>query len=534
MEVHESDSEVVVIGGRLFPRAILAAAKRLRFDDEQGVEDAEEHRNIPHAVRECLEAMELEERREKRREERRRTQQQQQQQQQQHVGGETMMHIVSQDDLLLARHRARVAPMKALLTTRTSRSGRHVNPPQRDILEEASSIREPRSSSKAELWSARTGAVGVGSSALKRQVQKPLSAVSGGRGGRGVGGGSDGADSDSGERMILSDELGDDEDAMSRSRSDRRRRSRTVDSDEEDESGVGSDTVASSLQASHQHSSLRRRVDAREVTVAQSYGPLLDDLCIRPYGSLFVDFAVEQVPADYATVVGGPAIDLSIVVNSLASGAYSELHALNADVVKVFDNTISYYGRRGIQDPMSLASKARTLKNWWIAQVALRTHAVSLNVSNKSHYSTVSRLRVGGVRSSVSNAKTSSDIALQVVVMRRARFAREVEAFDGIITEQLQQGRDEYERELLHAERVLLNNTRLKSYLRNGPFELFDSSDALHSIGLMDKECNYCHAMRFSAELPTFCCDNGRINLLRRADPPPVLRALIEDDGHRG
>jgi hypothetical protein len=36
----------------------VAAAKRLRVDDEQGIEDVEEHRGISPALRDCLEAME--------------------------------------------------------------------------------------------------------------------------------------------------------------------------------------------------------------------------------------------------------------------------------------------------------------------------------------------------------------------------------------------------------------------------------------------------------------------------------------------
>jgi len=219
---------------------------------------------------------------------------------------------------------------------------------------------------------------------------------------------------------------------------------------------------------------------------------------------------------------------------SLANGVNSELDASNGDVAKVFDNTTAYYGRRGIDDPMSLTSKARTLKNWWCNQVARRAHPVSLNTSMKSHYHTVNRKRTEDVRSGVSNARSSSDVALQVVAMKRAEFAREVEAFEGMLTEDIQQKRDEYDRELLQAQRILRTNISTKAFLRNGPFELFDTSTARHSVGLMDVECMYCHALRFSTELPSFCCENGKINLPLRLDPPPVLKSLMEDAGPRG
>jgi hypothetical protein len=256
-----------------------------------------------------------------------------------------------------------------------------------------------------------------------------------------------------------------------------RRRGRPDDSADEDDAG--------GLAAVVSQASLRRRVDAHEVSVSQSYGPLLDDLCLRKHANLFISFAADQVPFDYEVVVGDRAIDLSMVVASLANGVYSELGALSNDVAKVFDNTVAYYGRRGFSDPMLLASKARSLKKWWFTQVALRTAAPSLNTSSGSHYHALQNSRQDGVKSGVSIAKKSTDAALKVVASLKAEFAMERDDLDEEVSEDVQQKRDEYERELMHAERVLRINIDTKAYLRCGPFELGYLSFCAWACGLI-------------------------------------------------
>ena len=139
------------------------------------------------------------------------------------------------------------------------------------------------------------------------------------------------------------------------------------------------------------------------------------------------------------------------------------------------------------------------------------------------------------MKSGVKSAVKSSNDALKVVASKKAEFALEIDGnIDVEVPEDVQQKRDEYERDLIHAERVLRVNINTKAYLRRGPFELFDDSLARHSIGLMDEECNYCHAMRFSSESPSFCCENGKINLPLRRDPPPILKSLMEDTTAKG
>jgi hypothetical protein len=102
------------------------------------------------------------------------------------------------------------------------------------------------------------------------------------------------------------------------------------------------------------------------------------------------------------------------------------------------------------------------------------------------------------------------------------------------VAEDVAQERIELERELLHAERILRLNISSQAYLRCGPFEEFDSSVIRHSIGSMDVMCPKCFALRFACESPTFCCKDGKLDLPRRANPPPVLKALMEDETTRG
>jgi hypothetical protein len=257
---------------------------------------------------------------------------------------------------------------------------------------------------------------------------------------------------------------------------------------------------------------------------------LLDNLCDRDHANLFIDFATSQVPDDYVTVVLGPAIDLGMVVRTHTEGLYTDASSLNDAVVKVFDNTITYYKRKAVQDPQQLALHARSLRKWWVDGFQRIMEQGATNVSYNTHYSTIYRTRQAQARSQIDSARATSQAALQVVAHKKTTLNVEDADLDEIET----QNEILMERELLHAERVLNKNIATSAYLRCGPFEQFDSSVLRHDIGSMTVVCEKCYALRFQCERPNFCCNDGKIDLPRRKAPPPVLRELMEDQSQRG
>lgn len=46
-------------------------------------------------------------------------------------------------------------------------------------------------------------------------------------------------------------------------------------------------------------------------------------------------------------------------------------------------------------------------------------------------------------------------------------------------------------------------------------------------VGQMDKECTYCHALKFSTEPPGMCCANGKVRVPLIEEPPEPLRSYI-------
>ena len=213
---------------------------------------------------------------------------------------------------------------------------------------------------------------------------------------------------------------------------------------------------------------VRRRLDTTGESMSARLATLLDNLCDREHANLFIDFATSQVPADYESVVNGPAIDLGIVVRTLSTGGYADASLLTDAVVKVFDNTIAYYRRRGIQDTQELARHARTLRRWWVEEARRITDAPSTNISYESHRQTNGRARQGQTRTQVDSARATSNSALHVVARKKTM----LEVEDGNFSGQDEQRKLELERELLHAERILHYNISASAYLRIGPFEL--------------------------------------------------------------
>ena len=53
------------------------------------------------------------------------------------------------------------------------------------------------------------------------------------------------------------------------------------------------------------------------------------------------------------------------------------------------------------------------------------------------------------------------------------------------------------------------------------------SSDSNIIIGRMDKECAFCHALKWEGETSGMCCAAGKVHLNLLEDPPEPLRRLI-------
>ena len=319
--------------------------------------------------------------------------------------------------------------------------------------------------------------------------------------------------------MVISDSSSDDDGVTAHSR--RRKSSRRSSTQADGESD-------------HDDEPLRRRLNTDNgESLRARFGSLLDELCDREHANLFIDFATTQVPPDYATIVGGPPVDLRMVLDTLTAGGYEDVSSLNDAVLKVFDNTSTYYGRRTVQDTQLLARRGKTLRRWWVEQVRRLTSTHSEQDSNDRHRSqkdASSRARQSERLLEVASAHVTSTRALQMV----EQLTEQLGQADGEMTEEEAQTRIAHERELMHAQRVLNNNIATSAYLRSGPYEQFDSIVARHDIGTMNVMCTKCFALRFACESPTFCCNNGKIDLPRRKDPPPVLKALMLDQSQRG
>ena len=55
-----------------------------------------------------------------------------------------------------------------------------------------------------------------------------------------------------------------------------------------------------------------------------------------------------------------------------------------------------------------------------------------------------------------------------------------------------------------------------------------------HVLDNMEVECEYCHALRCSAERPTICCRGGQVKLPILLDPPEPLKTLLTEQTGQG
>ena len=81
---------------------------------------------------------------------------------------------------------------------------------------------------------------------------------------------------------------------------------------------------------------------------------------------------------------------------------------------------------------------------------------------------------------------------------------------------------------------LCVNEALNSQQILNGSYTVPELKDTNDNIGKMDKECQYCQALKFKNESSTTCCSNGKVMLERFPKPPTKIDKLWRKNDVQG